>query len=295
MIIFVGLALYSDVDQFSKTISEINYAFIPLVLIIMTAHLLLLGVRFHKLIRGLEISISLRKSISIYLAGLSLVVTPLGVGQIIKSHIIKKESGEAISKTAPVILIEKWNELISVIIILAFLVFFESLFETQIIIIIGIVIIVILFGVMRTQFLFVFFEKLIQKIRFLKNFGEILENSQETLRKLTTKKMILEGILLTTPAKFLEAIAVFLAFQALNIDFNFLISTQIFFTAIVSGIISFIPGGLGVTEASMLGLITKYGGDFSIAATAVIFVRLATIWYATILGFIFAKLIVKIR
>ena len=132
-----------------------------------------------------------------------------------------------------------------------------------------------------------------QKIRILKNFEEIIENSQETLRKLTTKKMIMVGILLTTPSKFLEAIAVFLAFQALNIDFDFVISTQIFFTAIVSGVITLLPGGLGVTEASMLGLITKYGGDFSIAATAVIFVRLVTIWYATVLGLITSKFFIR--
>lgn len=293
MIIFVGLALYSDVDQFSNTLIEIDYRFIPLILVPMTAHLFLLGVRFHLLIRALNISISLKKSVLIYLAGLSLVVTPLGVGQIIKSHIIKKEFGDAISKTAPVILIEKWNELVSVILILIFLTLLNQIIETQIIIVLGIIISIILIGIMRSNSLFSIFKKLLKKIKIFKNFEEIIENSEGTLKTLSSPKNIVEGLVLTVPAKLLEALAVFIAFHALSIQFDFIISTQIFFTAIISGIISFIPGGLIATEGSMLGLITKYGSDFTIAATAVIFIRLVTIWYATFLGFITTKFLIK--
>ena len=71
-----------------------------------------------RLIKNLNIPITLKKSILIYFSGLSLTVTPFGVGQIIKSHFIKKEFGDSISKTAPVIFVEKWNELVAVIVIL---------------------------------------------------------------------------------------------------------------------------------------------------------------------------------
>ena len=110
MAVYVALAFYADIGKLSRTTLKIDYLTIPLIVALMTGTILLLAFRFHRFLRALDIKISIKKSILIYLKGLSLAVTPGSAGQIIKSQIMKKQFGYAISKTLPMILIEKWNE-----------------------------------------------------------------------------------------------------------------------------------------------------------------------------------------
>ena len=71
--------------------------------------------------------------------------------------------------------------------------------------------------------------------------------------------------------------------------------TFIYASMTVAGALSFLPGGLGVTEAGMLALLGQLGSGTgrSVAAAATFVTRLCTLWYAVIVGlvalFIFAR------
>jgi len=292
MVLYVILLLYSDIAKFSRSVLEIDYRIIPAILALSSLSLFLLAIRFHRLVRALGIKISFRKSILIYFSGLSFGVTPGGAGTIIKSHIIKKEYGDAISKTAPIIFIEKWNELNSVLVIIAITILLASITEAKIILVIGVIFSLSFLAIIRNNTIFSLFKKVMIRFRFFK-YEEMIENSQNTFRILTGVKITCEGLLITTIAKIIEAFTAYLAFKALKIQIDFIFSTQVFFTSILSGVLTFIPGGFVVTEASMTGLFVKYGIDFTTAAIAVIFARLVTIWYATILGLITSRFIIK--
>jgi len=293
IILYVIIALYGDIEKFSNRIADIDLIFIPFILGAMTLNLFFLGLRFYRLVRILGIKISFRKSMWIYFSSLSFLSTPAGSGQLIKSHLIKKETGEPISKTAPIVLVEKWNELNSVLLLLIFLVIINFLIESQIIIILGAVISLVIVGITRNDAFFSFFKKISERIKFLNSLQESIDNSKNSLKSIMTVKSFLEGFVFTMPAKILEAISVFLAFKAIGIELDIVISTQIFFTAIASGFLSFIPGGIIVTESSMIGLLAKAGVDLAMASAAVIFVRLVTIWYATLLGLVSARFFLK--
>jgi glycosyltransferase 2 family protein len=296
MILYVAFAFYIDIGKFSKVVLNINYWIIPLILVPESLSLLLLALRFHRLLQALDINISIKKSILIYFTGLSLTVTPANSGQVVKSQVIKRQLGYAISKTSPIIVFEKWSELTSVLIILVVFAIANTMVESTVIIIIGGFIALSLFAIMRNAAFFMLFKRVLLRFSRLKKFEESIENSRGTLKTLFSRRIVFEGFVLTTPAKILEAASVFLAFQALGIKISFIASTQIFFTALLSGIFSFIPGGLGVTEGSMLGLLIKYyGGNLALLGSAVIFARIITIWYATCLGIITSQFVMKKR
>jgi uncharacterized protein (TIRG00374 family) len=71
--------------------------------------------------------------------------------------------------------------------------------------------------------------------------------------------------------------------------------TFIYASMTVAGALSFLPGGLGVTEAGMLALLGQLGTGTgrSVAAAATFVTRLCTLWYAVMVGlvalFIFAR------
>jgi uncharacterized protein (TIRG00374 family) len=162
--------------------------------------------------------------------------------------------------------------------------------------IIGVAIAAFLFGIMRNPVLFRFFKKIIFRFPRLKIFEESIENSEDALKMLSSSKVVLEGIIITMPAMIFQAISVYFAFHALGIKITFVLSTQIFYVALISGVLSFLPGGLGVTEASMYALLVKhYNHDLALLAAAVIFVRLITLWYPTLLGMIVGQFFVKYK
>lgn len=301
MLAYVGTALYFDIEKLSssKSVLKIDYWLIPLALIPITLHILLLGFRFHRYLKAVGVKIPLRKSVLLYILGLSLAATPASSGQVIRSQIIKKQFGYAISKTSIIVLVEKWNELTAALLILTVLAILNSrMIESIVITILGTAIAVIVFGMVSSHTIFTLFKGIILKFRRLKTFEQSIENSQEVLSILFSKKsLLIDGFLITTTAQICQAICVFFTFHAIGIKLGFVISTQIFFTAIISGILSFVPGGVFVTEGSMLGLLNKYYDNdnktLALLASAVIFVRLATIWYGTLLGLITAKFILK--
>ena len=60
-------------------------------------------------------------------------------------------------------------------------------------------------------------------------------------------------------------------------------------SSLVIGALSFIPGGIGIAEGSLIGLLTFQGIDISEAIVIVVLIRIFTLWFSTITGFIALK------
>ena len=62
----------------------------------------------------------------------------------------------------------------------------------------------------------------------------------------------------------------------------------IYATMTIAGALSFLPGGLGVTEAGMLALLAKLGTGTGegVAAAATFVTRLCTLWFAVVVGLV---------
>jgi len=54
-----------------------------------------------------------------------------------------------------------------------------------------------------------------------------------------------------------------------------------------------LPGGIGITEFGMLGLLLKSGTDVTTTSALILFIRFTTGWFYTILGIISTKFVTK--
>ena len=89
----------------------------------------------------------------------------------------------------------------------------------------------------------------------------------------------------------IQGFAVFFILLALDInDLNFLISISSNSISVLIGALSFVPGGLGVTEGSMAGLLSLQGIELSFALMVGVIIRIFTSWYTVIVGFITLKI-----
>jgi uncharacterized membrane protein YbhN (UPF0104 family) len=83
---------------------------------------------------------------------------------------------------------------------------------------------------------------------------------------------------------FFECLAAYLCIRGLGLDVSLPDTTVVFTVATLAGALSLLPGGLGVAEAGMAGLLRALDVARADAAAATVLIRLATLWFAVALG-----------
>ncbi|WP_426151261.1 lysylphosphatidylglycerol synthase transmembrane domain-containing protein [Pseudomonas sp. DC3000-4b1] len=81
-----------------------------------------------------------------------------------------------------------------------------------------------------------------------------------------------------------EALAFHWILQWMGADVPLAFAVFVYALAMLAGAISFMPGGLGGTEAVMVGLLVWKGMSGADAVAATVLIRLATLWFAVGLG-----------
>ena len=102
---------------------------------------------------------------------------------------------------------------------------------------------------------------------------------------LFSRDLFLISLFLGLIAWIAEAFALFLIINHIFPDFDLVfIAMGIYALSILAGTITFLPGGIGGTEASMILLLSLVGVDYISAFAITIICRAATLWFAVILG-----------
>jgi len=295
VLFYAILAITSDISKINENFSNIQIYQIVLILGTYVIGMFVSSLRQKYVLNKSGLKISIKDSFLVYVSGLSMIITPLGSGQLIKSYYLKKKFGYELSKTFPLLIIERFCDLLvaTIFVVISLLVYFS---ETSLIVsIISFIILGVVICALTNKKIFNFWKNKLQKISFLAQLFEQIDDVNSNLRNLLTFRIIIPSIIITTVALTLECTAVYFAFLAFNIELPFLETVQIFYTSIIGGVLSFIPGGVGITEAGFIGLVMQKNITSDLATSLIIFIRIATIWFSTILGFIFSILILKIN
>jgi uncharacterized protein (TIRG00374 family) len=98
--------------------------------------------------------------------------------------------------------------------------------------------------------------------------------------------MLLYGIALGVVAWGSEGVAFYYIMHVLGSDLSLQTALFIYAFSMLVGALSFLPGGLGGTEASMVALLMLNHVAQPQAVAATVLIRLATLWFAVALGII---------
>ncbi|MCH8323745.1 MAG: flippase-like domain-containing protein [Thaumarchaeota archaeon] len=289
---YVVLILFSDASKISDHFIHIRIELIFLVFLFGILSHIIKSFRQKDFLQMVDEKIPFKQNLIIYLAGVSLIATPGGIGTFIKSKYLKHKFGIPNNKSISVIFLERYHDLLATttIILISFSISFSWISATLVIISSFLLILVyLLICNMKT---FSFIHNKLLKIKFIaKRFPEVGLN--ESFFILTRPKAMTKGWLISIGGWSLDSLAVYIGFLAFNVDLGYLLTSQIYFTSLGYGILSLIPGGIGVTEGMADYLLVKQGLDLSIASSLVIFTRLTTLWFATIIGVIFTRYALK--
>ena len=296
VIIVAAIGIYaiflfiSDYNIISEKITFFQSEYLIPILLVVSSSWIPLILKWHLLLKKNDIKIPIKKSILIWFSGSALTITPGQIGELIKSQLIKNIFNIPRSKTAPIIFAEKFYDIIGAIIVSIIGIIVLDI--DQNLIFLSLFILFVLFFLIYYRPLFESILKRIIKLKYFSKFSDNLDESYKIVKNSTSPKISLISISLSISYWIIISFSVYLILLAFNIEsLSFLKSVAIYPTSVLVGVASFIPGGVGVTEGSLAGLLTLQGIDISLALVLSVIIRIFTMWFTILIGFIGLKLI----
>ena len=288
VVIYAIFLFVSDYDTISETISGFNVNFLPHILFFITASWIPIFIKWHFLLKNSNIHVPVKGNIVVFLSGMGLELTPGHVGALIKSQILKTSSNIPRTKTMPIVLVEKVYDLIGAVV--ASIIGVIILGMEPYFIIIGILVLTAIFFFMYYTPAAELFFKRITKAKFFSKYVSNMSEFYQTIQKSTNVKIATICILLAVVYWFIVSAAAYYVLIGFDINLlDYLKVLAIYATSTLLGVISFIPGGIGITEGTLTGLLTLEGIGVSTALILGIMIRLLTLWYSAFIGFIALK------
>ncbi|MBK8382701.1 MAG: flippase-like domain-containing protein [Ignavibacteria bacterium] len=287
-LVFLGFSIYADFDNLIRTFGEFSWIYFPLVLALSFGNYIIRYYKWEYYRKLLEIDLKPKASFLIFMATFVMSVTPGKMGELLKSYLVREENGTPISRSAPIILAERLTDFISVV-LLCIAGAFVFDYGQGIIIGVGLFFLsgVILISSRKLSMKFISY---LEKIKLLSRFAHKFQEAYESIYTLVRIKPLIIATFVSAVAWFCECLGLYVILRVYStishIEVSLMSAVFIYGFSTIIGSIAMLPGGLGVTEASLTGLMVlmKIPKDVSVASTFII--RVATLWFAVLIGVI---------
>ncbi len=241
--------------------------------------------RWQLYLRRRKIAVPAGSSAQIFVAGFALAVTPGKVGELVKSYLLRSLHGVPITASAPVVVAERVSDLVALLVlalagVAIYGVAVNVVIASGIVVGAGLVVLAwprLAHGVIH----------LVTRPRRLRGLQERLLHIYDGLADLTRPTVLAWSTAIGAAAWMCECVGFWLVLRGFaGTDVPLGLATLIYAATTIAGALSFLPGGLGVTEGAMTLLLvqTHHGVDNDTAIAAAILTRLATLWLSVVLG-----------
>ena len=268
-VVALGLGLYADFGRLGEELASFRWELFPLALALTALNYLLRFWRWQRYLARLEIEVPTGRSFAIFVAGLSGTITPAKLGEVLKCALLKRSFGVPVRRSVPIVLAERVTDASGVVVLAVAAGAGANRWPLLVLALAGVVAIVF---VVRSP--------------LLERFSRLGE-APEAARALLETRLLLGMTALSAVSWFFECLAAYVCVRGLRLDLSLVDTVVVFSLGSLAGALSFLPGGLGVAEGSMTGLIQVLGDVPKAAAVAAtVLIRLATLWFAVALGLV---------
>ena len=292
MVIFVAAAiavsLFAGVEQVWGEFKKLDAGLVVAILALSLVNYAARGMKWPIFAKRLELNVPFHRMAVYYLAGMSMVVTPGKIGTALRLWFLNRCHQVSYSRGLPLMVMDPVTDLMSL-----FLMCVAGMVAVS-----GHVVGVLVFGAILATLMTLFIQpKLFMQMVKLayrlvgKKHPRVFATILKVVRYLTS---------LVTPEVFGSTVffsligwgATVVAFWwvlhamgATHIDV--LQAMSVFAFATILGGATMAPGGLGGTEAAMVGSLVALNVPFETALAATTVIRLTTLWFGVLVGFAF--------
>lgn len=292
--IFIILIIlyYSNTEKMIQVLLNIDIIIIAIIFIVALSTSLLKAFRWHFLLKNSGIEVDFKISCYSFFAGaLISIFTPGRLGEPIRAYFLKKLSNNKMSTTLSLIIIERFSDLLLLVILSIFGIL---LLVTKLTQEMYFFIIIAIFSSLAIIFIIL--------LLFNKNFGSFLINTTlkkieivtkldielfyNTIDSLKHNQVIVKLFLLTFLVWIFEAITLYFGLYAIGFKLSLWICLTIVSISILVGLVSFLPGGIGSSEAVLVILLSTFFINISAISSSVFLYRITMYTVIISLGLI---------
>jgi hypothetical protein len=267
LIVLAVLLYFSEPEKILQTLEGVNPFLLAVALVIISIIIVIRAIRWQQLLSRVEVNISLLQSLKIMIPSIFISnISPAKSAEPVRAILLKKTNGIDVSTSLPSIIVEKiFDVIITSLISATGLIFLLSgTFELSIVLLL----IIFFYLVLLSLLIFVltsetriknFTAKLISMFLFIKgiekigneivNFSLLTHNS---FMKYNDTKTLFSTSVFTFLIWILEGILFYVFFLSLSLDISPLLAFIMVPISTLVGIISFLPGGFGSSEAALV-------------------------------------------
>jgi uncharacterized protein (TIRG00374 family) len=223
-----------------------------------------------------------RPSLVIYLSGFALTTTPGKAGEAIRSVFLKPQ-GVGYGDSMAAFFSERLSDLLAIV-LLATLGLSRYPSAWPLLLAGGVAVLGLLVLLSREQWL--------RRLELASQgrqgrLGRLIHGLSVLLiaaRQCHTPRVLAIATALSLVAWGAEAFAFHLMLDWLGLQVDVAFAVFVYAAAMLAGALSFLPGGLGGAEATMVSLLLWLGQPQAPAVAATVLIRLTTLWFAVVLG-----------
>ena len=287
--VLAGLALYgvsvvaSDLQAVWSAVAELGLVGW---LAILGLSLVNYGLRFwrwQRYLARLRYRVPHLSSLAYYIGGFAFTATPAKAGEAVRSLYLKRHGVSYVHSLAT-LFAERLVDIVAMVLLAlsAALVFADARWPVVVLM----AAVLVLFPLVHSNAVHRFIDRRRSRIRSdrLRALGEHFLDLLRSASVLLRSGPLYSGLALGLLAWGAEGIAFYVILVHLDVAVSPVLAVGIYAVSILVGALSFIPGGLGSTEAVMGLLLMAVGTDVATAVAATLICRVATLWFAIVIG-----------
>jgi uncharacterized protein (TIRG00374 family) len=281
-IFYLGFTIFADYKDVLSAFEKFNWLLLLPLLLLSLVNYFVRFLKWDYFLSVIKIKLNKIDSLSIFLSGLVMSVTPGKMGELLKAYLTSEVTGVPISKSAPIVFVERITDFLALIIISISGAF---IFNYGIEIVIGVgIFLIALIVIISNKRLALAILKLLERNRFLDKHLQKFNNAYDSSYQLLKFRPLIYMTLVSVISWLAECLGYYIILRNFGIENSFLWAAFSYAFATIAGAISMLPGGLGVTEGSLTLMLIRNGQAKEFAVATTFIVRVVTLWFAVIVG-----------
>ncbi|MHA1387283.1 MAG: lysylphosphatidylglycerol synthase transmembrane domain-containing protein [Candidatus Thorarchaeota archaeon] len=306
VVVFAVIALYGKIDQVILALESIDWWIVlPTMMGLSFLNYIIRYVKWQYYLNRIDVHLSHKDSFSIFLAGFTLTATPGKIGETIKGFFIHDIDGTPVAKTVPVVVSERVTDLLALVLLamISFAIGINTGDQLVTVVIMGGI--VLIGAIVLSQK--TFYQKILTRFTSfspLKRFQDNISDIENTMTQTLGPKPLVVSTSISIPGWFMECLELWLLLSLLSgAGFPSLSSASLMLllqatfvhsAASIIGALSFLPGGVGGYEFTSVVLIRfLLSVSETLASAATILIRVVTLWFSVIVGFIALSIVTR--
>ena len=281
---YLAFSLWGGWEDVIAAFVQIGLSGTLLALAMSLVNYVLRFVRWQLYLAQLGHSVEWLSSLRIYLAGFALTTTPGKAGEAFRGVLLKQHN-VPFPTTFAAFISERLSDLVAIVLLT--LVGLAQYPQARGIVLAGVVGIVVVLVCLSSQMVL---NKLhawasVRQGKLMALMAHVCDMLGEA-RQCHRPGLLAVATLISVIAWGAEALAFYWVLSWLGADISLSFAIFVYALSMLAGALSFLPGGLGSAEAVMISLLVFKGMAAPAAVAATVFIRLATLWFAVVIGLV---------